>query len=139
MTRQKSVALAFLGGALLVGGLLGFTADRLVLRADATKQWDQRQLRTRLAEDLALDATQRAQVDSILDRRTARTRALIDPIRPQLDSAMEQARQEIRAVLTDEQRPKFELMVRESDGGDARRRAAQDSADGASERTRADQ
>lgn len=131
MTRQKSVALAFLSGALLVGGLLGFTADRIMLRAAEPKQWNQRALRTRLAEDLALDARQRAVVDSILDRRTAGTRAIIAPLQPQLDSVMEHARDEIRAVLTAEQRPKFEVMVRESDGGDSRRRATKDSARGA--------
>lgn len=128
MTRQKSVAAAFLGGALLVGGLLGFTADRLVLGAGCEKQWDQRHLRTRLAEDLALTEGQRSTVDSILDRRTARTRALIDPIRPQLDSAVETAREEIRSVLTTEQRVKFEAMVRETDSTDAKRRTERDSA-----------
>lgn len=128
MTRQKSVAVAFLGGALLVGGLLGFTADRLVLRADCRGQWDQRELRTRLAEDLRLDDLQRARVDSILDRRSARTSALIDPIRPQLDTAVWVARDEIRAVLSAEQRTKFEEMVRETDADDARRRSSRDTA-----------
>lgn len=139
MTRQKTVALAFLSGALLVGGLLGFTADRLVLRADAPKQWDPRQLRTRLAEDLALDATQRAAVDSILDRRSARERELVAPIQPQLDSAVERAREEIRQVLRGGQREQFEVMVRESEKSEARRRAARDSADRARERDRAGQ
>lgn len=134
MTRQKAVAVAFLSGALLVGGLLGFTADRLVLRADAPKQWDPRQLRTRLAEDLALDVTQRAAVDSILDRRSARERELIAPIQLQLDSAVERARDEIRAVLRADQREQFEVMVRESEKSEARRRAARDSADRAKER-----
>ncbi len=136
MTRQKSVAAAFLGGALLVGGLLGFTADRLVLGATCEKQWDQRHLRTRLAEDLALSEGQRTSVDSILDRRTARTRALIDPIRPQLDSAVDAARDEIRAVLSPEQRVKFEAMVRETDSSEAKRRAERDSAAGDSAATR---
>lgn len=126
MTRQKSVAAAFLGGALLVGGLLGFTADRLILRRSECREWDQRQLRTRLAEDLRLNEAQRASVDSILDRRSARTRAIMEPIRPQLDSAVWTARDEIRAILTAAQLPKFEEMVRESDAEDDRRRAERD-------------
>ncbi|HEY0971130.1 MAG TPA: hypothetical protein VGE02_09200 [Gemmatimonadales bacterium] len=131
MTRQKSVAAAFLGGALLVGGLLGFTADRLMLRTECRREWDQRTLRTRLAEDLRLDEAQRASVDGILDRRSARTRALIDPIRPQLDSAVWTARDEIRAILSADQLVKFEEMVRETDAEDDRRRAQRDSADAA--------
>lgn len=126
MTRQKSLAAAFLGGALLVGGLLGFTADRLMMRTEF-REWDQRTLRTRLAEDLRLDGAQRASVDSILDRRSARTRAIMEPIRPQLDSAVWTARDEIRAILTSDQLPKFEEMVRESDAEDDRRRAERDS------------
>lgn len=121
MTRQKSVAVAFLSGALLVGGLLGFTADRLMLRTEYRRDWDQRQLRTRLAEDLRLNEAQRASVDSILDRRAARTRAIMEPIRPQLDSAVWTARDEIRAVLTADQLVKFEEMVRESDAEVERR------------------
>jgi hypothetical protein len=121
MTRQKSVAVAFLSGALLVGGLLGFTADRLMLRTEYRRDWDQRQLRTRLAEDLKLNEAQRASVDSILDRRAARTRAIMEPIRPQLDSAVWTARDEIRAVLTADQLVKFEEMVRESDAETERR------------------
>lgn len=112
MTRPKSVALAFLAGAFLVGGLLGFTADRLVMRNQVC---DPRSMRTRLAEDLSLTGRQRAVVDSVLDLRNRRMDDVTAPLRPQLDSLMGQARDEIRAILTPAQRAKFEEKVRESD------------------------
>lgn len=116
MTRPKSVALAFLLGALLVGGLLGFTADRLLLREQiCEKWWDQRRLRTRLAEDLSLTETQRVAVDSILDLRNRRINEVVAPVRPQMDSLMGEARDEIRTLLTPAQRTKFEEKIRESD------------------------
>lgn len=115
MTRPKSVALAFLLGALLVGGLLGFTADRLVLRDKTCEHWDQRRLRTQLAEDLALTEGQRVAVDSILNLRNRRINEVVAPVRPQMDSLMGEARDDIRTLLTPAQRAKFEEKVRESD------------------------
>jgi Spy/CpxP family protein refolding chaperone len=115
MTRPKSVALAFLSGAVLVGGLLGFTADRVVFgdRMCEQKQ-DQGHLRDRLAADLGLDGTQRAAVDSLLDARDVRVRALYAPLRPKADSLYLETRDEIRQVLTAEQRHKFEDFIAKS-------------------------
>lgn len=116
MTRPKSVALAFLLGALLLGGLLGLTADRLVLREQLRERsGDQRRLRTRLAEDLQLNTSQRAAVDSILDLRNRRLDEVLSVVRPQMDSLMNEARDSIRVLLTPAQRAKFEEQVRESD------------------------
>lgn len=112
MTRPKSVALAFLVGAFLVGGLLGFTMDRLIVRNQVC---DQGSMRTRLAEDLSLTSQQRAVVDSVLDLRNARMDVVTEPLRPQLDSLMWQARDDIRAILTPTQRAKYEEKIRESD------------------------
>jgi len=112
MTRPKSVALALLAGAFLVGGLLGFTADRLVMKNQVC---DQRGMRTRLAESLSLTTRQRAAVDSVLDMRNRRMDEVTAPLRPQLDSLMGQAREDIRAILTPAQRLKYEEQIRESD------------------------
>ena len=112
MTRPKSVALALLAGAFLVGGLLGFTADRLVVKNQVC---DQRGQRTRLAENLSLTSRQRAAVDSVLDLRNMRMNEVTEPLRPQLDSLMGQAREDIRAILTPAQRIKYEEQIRESD------------------------
>ncbi len=115
MTRPKSVALAFLLGALLVGGLLGFTVDRVLMQDRIRDSMDQRGLRSRLAQDLSLTGPQSTAVDSILDVRNRRIDDVVAPVRPQMDSIMEVARDEIRALLTADQRSKFEEKVRASD------------------------
>jgi hypothetical protein len=119
MTRPKSVALAFLSGAVLVGGLLGFTADRVMFSDHLCEQKrDQGRLRDRLAADLGLDPAQRATVDSLLDARDVRVRALYAPIRPQADSLYLDTRHRIRQVLSEEQRRKFAEFI---DRSNARR------------------
>ena len=115
MTRPKSVALAFLSGAVLVGGLLGFTADRVMFAEQlCERKQDQGRLRERLVADLGLDGTQRAAVDSLLDARDVRVRALFDPVRPKADSLYLETRDQIRQVLTPEQRAKFEQFIARS-------------------------
>ena len=112
MKRPKSVALMLLGGALAAGALLGFTADRVVLRDQLCEQrWEQGRLRNRLARDLSLDEEQRAAVDAALDRRSERFRVIMEPLRPQMDSAIQQTRDEIRQILTPEQRAQFERLL----------------------------
>ena len=122
MTRPKSVALAFLSGAVLVGALLGFTADRVVFGEQlCEKKEDQMHLRERLAADLGLDASQRAAVDSLLDVREYRRRAVMAPLQPKIDSLYLETRHGIRQVLTEEQRRKFEDFIARSNARTERR------------------
>lgn len=113
MTRTKGAALAFYGGAVLVGALLGIIADRVVLRERLAREWrDPRSMRDRIAVQLDLDADQRARFDTILDARNRRYDSLMAPVRPVLDSVGTAARQEIQAMLTLEQRARYEDMRR---------------------------
>ena len=114
MRQSKHLALMFLLGALVVGGALGFTADRVMLRDQiSTRNRDQRALRERMADDLGLSPTQRATLDSILDERHERITALMQPIKPQLDAVKDTARQRIRQMLTPEQQAKWDDMQRQ--------------------------
>ena len=114
MERSKNVALMFLLGALLVGGALGFSADRLMVRDQLCPRWgDQRGMRTRLNDELGLSAGQRVAVDSILDERNRQMTGLLKPIRPQMDSIKEGARAQITRLLDERQRAKFEEMHNE--------------------------
>jgi hypothetical protein len=85
------------------------------------RQWrDQRAMRTRLADDLGLDAAQRVQLDSVLDDRNRQYDSLMAPVRPSLDSLGSATRQRIRLLLTPGQQATYDQMLRERD--DARRR-----------------
>ncbi|HKG91916.1 MAG TPA: hypothetical protein VKA84_08505 [Gemmatimonadaceae bacterium] len=103
----------FLLGALIVGGALGFAADRVAVRDRLSAPADRRALRDRMAEELGLSVAQRAALDTILDERHERLTALIQPIKPQLDAVKDTARQRIRRMLTAEQQAVFDEMQRQ--------------------------
>jgi hypothetical protein len=65
MERPKQQALAFLLGALLVGGVLGFSADRVFRQDELTPA----QRRAQFYEDIGITAQQRPVLDSLLDAR----------------------------------------------------------------------
>jgi hypothetical protein len=110
MQRSRSLALMFLLGALLVGGALGFTADRVLAGNRCAKNGDRRSFAW-LTEELNLTAEQSAAVDSIVERRHREMRAVIAPVRPQMDAVRDTARQQIRRVLDDAQRARFDELI----------------------------
>ena len=112
MQRSKNLAMMFLLGAVLVGGALGFTADRVWMR-DARCR-DPRASKELLYDRLELGAAQRAAFDSILDDRHRQVDSLFKPIRPQMDSIRERSRAQMRALLTSpEQRERFEAIIQQ--------------------------
>ena len=127
MHRSKQTALVFLLGALLVGGALGFSADRVILKDQiCLKGKDQKGLRHRMFNELDLTAEQRASMDSILDDRHRQMRALMAPIRPRLDSISEASWAQMTTILTDAQRSEFEAMRREWEAARAAEKAKHD-------------
>ena len=110
MQQSKNLAIAFLLGAVVVGGALGFTADRVMLR-DRIGQPDNE--RPKLADRLELDSAQRVRLDSIADDRRQRMDLVIAPVKPALDSIRERAREEIRLMLTPKQLAEFEKVLAE--------------------------
>jgi Spy/CpxP family protein refolding chaperone len=115
MQRSRSLALMFLLGALLVGGALGFTADRVLAGDRCGKDGEQRRSRSWLSDELNLAPEQRAALDSIFERRHREMRAVISTVRPRMDAVRDTARQQIRAVLTDAQRARFDEIIAKKD------------------------
>lgn len=133
MQRSKGIALLLLIGAFIAGIATGFAADR-AMRHDRPGKHRARSQVERMARDLDLTAAQRASVDSILDGRRQQMRQLFAPIRPQMDSLMalgkvigDSTHQQLRRVLTTEQRVKFDRMHTESRKRGAEARARWDS------------
>lgn len=122
MQRSKQQALMFLLGAVLVGGVLGFSADRVF--QDKQKHWAPRM---RMYNDLELSEAQRSTMDSLLDDRNCQISALMKPVSPQLDSIKKAAHQQILAILTPEQRAKIELRAQEMARRDSISKARRDS------------
>ena len=114
MRRTNGYAAAFFIAALLAGAAIGAAADRAILRERVQREWgDVRAMRARLADDLGMDASQRARLDSILDERNRQVDSVMAPVRPQLDSLGAAARQRIRQLLTPEQQATYDQMQRE--------------------------
>ncbi len=111
MQPSKNLALAFLMGAVIVGGALGFTIDRVMMRDRLTQSVAGR---ARLADRLQLDAAQRASLDSILDDRHRRYSIIMATVTPALDSVKARARDDIRRILNETQRAEFEKLLLET-------------------------
>jgi Spy/CpxP family protein refolding chaperone len=110
MQQSKNLAITFLLGAVLVGGALGFTADRMMLRERIAQPGA---ARLSLADRLQLNAAQRDKLDSIVDDRHKRYSIIMSTVRPALDSIKLRARDEIRQMLTPVQRAEFEKVLAE--------------------------
>lgn len=111
MERPKQQALVFLLGAVLVGGVVGFSADRMFRRDDTSIAAK----RAAMYDDLKLTAAQRAAMDSLLDARNCKYDAIFKPIQPALDSLKLETRGRINAILTPEQRARLDARRREDD------------------------
>jgi hypothetical protein len=117
MERPKQQALAFLLGALLVGGVLGFSADRVLRQDELTPA----QRRAQFYEDIGITARQRPTLDSLLDDRNCRMDSVVKTVQPALDSIKAASRVQMDRLLTPEQHARLE--VRRKD--DAARHAAE--------------
>jgi hypothetical protein len=111
MHRPKQQALAFLLGALLVGGVVGFSADRVFRRDDTSIEAK----RIAMYDDLGLQPAQRSAMDSLLDSRNCQFEAVLAPIQPALDSIRNSTRTQIDRILTQAQRTKLDVRRREND------------------------
>ena len=110
MQNSKQLAVMFLLGAVLVGGALGFTADRVWLKDPGCN--DPKCNRRLLYDRLELDTPQRAAWDSILDDRHRQFDSLFKPIRPQMDSIRMRSRAQLRALLTTpEQQARYDAII----------------------------
>ena len=113
-TRSRQTALAFLLGAALVGGVLGFSADRIVSRDRFCRWGDQVGMRRLFGDELGLTPAQRAAVDSILDEKHRAIAEVVKPVKPQLDSITDRSMDHISQLLTPTERATFEEMRRNS-------------------------
>lgn len=129
MDRSKWYALAFLIGAFVAGAAVGVAGDRTFEHRYSRE--GMRRPMDRMSRELNLNDAQRAAFDSILENRETQLRALFAPIRPQLDSLnnlgkgiKDSTHEQLRRVLNDEQRAKFDKMRADfrKRGDDARHR-----------------
>jgi Spy/CpxP family protein refolding chaperone len=118
------VGAVFLLGAAL-GGVLGYLfAHRPVNAANPPLSEPERRAKkiAELKSELALTEQQSQQVDAILEHWHGETKTIRDQTEAQIEAIRQKGRNEIRAVLTPGQQPKFEELMKRYD--EERRRNA---------------
>ena len=111
------VGVVFLLGTAL-GGTLGYSyAHRLVSAASTPLPEPVRRAQRveQLTQLLALTSAQSQQVDTILLQRHTESKAIHDQTDAQLAQVHQKGRDQIRAILTPEQKPKFEDFLKNLD------------------------
>jgi Spy/CpxP family protein refolding chaperone len=111
------VGVVFLLGAGL-GGLLGYlSAHRTASAANPPRSEPQRRARRveQLTRELSLTPAQSQQVDAILMQRHAEAKTIHDQADAQIDQVHQKGRDQIRAILLPEQKPKFEDFLKRLD------------------------
>ena len=111
------VGVVFLLGTAL-GGTLGYSyAHRLVSAASTPLPEPVRRAHRveQLTQLLALTSAQSQQVDAILLQRHTEAKAIHDQTDAQLAQVHQKGRDQIRAILTPEQKPKFEEFLKNLD------------------------
>lgn len=123
-TPQAKKALYWVFGVLLLGLALGGVGGYALARHYRLPAWPMRQEtgeerrahhRAQVKAELGLTDDQQRRVDDIIAALRAKYRAIQDQSEPQIDAARRQARDEIRAILTPEQKPKFDNFLRRMD------------------------
>jgi hypothetical protein len=112
------LAIVFVLGAAL-GGILGYAfahrsyaSESKVMRAEDKRA----QRREQLIREVGLDASQQTQIIAILNQAQGEYKAVHAVTDPQIEAVREKTRDKIRALLTTDQKPKFEALLKRFDG-----------------------
>ena len=123
---RKAFLLVFvvfvLGIALGSVGTYVVTTRVLAARPQATLAHNPGHTMAMFTSDLNLNPDQQKQIQAILNDTRARYAALHEKLDPEYEQVRQEGRERIRQVLTPEQRPKFEDLLRQMD--EDRRQAA---------------
>ena len=122
-TKARTTALVVVVVAFLAGLLIGVAGDHVYLihsRQLSPRRGMEgmaRRLLDRLDHELALTPQQRDQVHRIIEAHHKKIETLTGAVRPQIRQELDQANREIEAVLTPEQRVKFDAVRMRMHGG----------------------
>lgn len=128
--RARLLGISVLSAVFVAGGLAGAASGRLLNAREATVSADTtasacQERRGRLVDRIDLSPGQRQQVDSIVERRRAQREEFWDNEGQRMRAIMDSTRNEIRAVMTPEQRAEYDGLVAEHRARNAARDSAQ--------------
>jgi Spy/CpxP family protein refolding chaperone len=110
------VGVVFLLGAAL-GGMLGYvSAHKAMASSGQMSDADKRaQKIQRLTDEVGLTQAQQSQIDAIMSSVQRQYKEIHKSEEPMIDAARQRGREQIRAILTAEQKPKFEEFLKRLD------------------------
>jgi Spy/CpxP family protein refolding chaperone len=111
------IGVVFLLGAAL-GGMIGYGFAHRPVSAFSAQQPEavrRAQRVEQLTRELSLTSAQAQQLDAIIMQRHAESKAIHDQSDAQIEKVRQKVRDEIRAMLTLEQKPKFEEFLKRLD------------------------
>ena len=111
------VSMVFVLGAAL-GGVMGYMFARHSVSASTTPLSEPERRARKVEEisrELNLTDAQRQQLDSTLTKIHAQYQAIHEQSDAQIDQVRQKGRDELRAILTPEQKPKFEEFLKRMD------------------------
>jgi Spy/CpxP family protein refolding chaperone len=112
------VGVVFVLGAAL-GGVFGYFYGHRSVVAAANPPLSEPERRAKrveqLTQELSLNNDQRQQLDSVLSHLHADYKSIQDQSDAQMKEARQKGRDQIRAILTPEQKPKFEEFLKRMD------------------------
>ncbi len=112
MQRPKQLALMFLLGAFIVGGALGFTADRYASHEKFASQYGPR---ARFYDELGLTQPQRAALDSLAFQQDCEVKAVLAPQDSALKAIRAHFHAQLDSVFTKEQLTQLDTRRKEMD------------------------
>lgn len=118
--RTRLLGVALLAMTFVAGALSGAAIDRALGAEEAEaapvrqgQDRDRERERSYVIDRVEMSDGQRASIDSILDRRIKRMRAVWREVEPRMDAITDSARVEIMDVLTPEQRERYQQLLDE--------------------------
>jgi Spy/CpxP family protein refolding chaperone len=109
------VIVVFLLGALLGGVGNHVWGERVWGKQTSVAHPSRDQLVSSLTQELQLNADQQQQLGAIIDETRSQIHAIYTPVDVQREALRQNGRARIRAILTPEQKPKFEAFMHHLD------------------------
>jgi len=103
MQRSKQQAMFFLLGALLVGGVVGASAIKVMDKKPARVP-----ARVQMYDDIGIDSAMRVRMDSVLDEMNCKSADIMATVRPAMDSARTEGRNALFGMMTEKQREAYD-------------------------------
>jgi hypothetical protein len=107
MQRSKQQAMFFLLGAMLVGGVVGASAARVMEKKPARVS-----ARVQMYDDIGISAEKRVAMDSVLDDMNCKTSDIMASVRPSMDSVRAEGFRSLLGMMTPEQRDAYDARER---------------------------